>query len=309
MMVGLLDLINVGLFAAAIRMATPIVYAALGGMFSERVGVVNIGMEGIMLTGAMGGVTVSYYTGNPWLGVAAAVAIGGILGLVHAVVTVRYAGNQIVSGTGINILAMGFTAYMSQVLWGSRGASESVTGIEDITIPILSDVPIIGPIIGTHSPLVYLMPVVTAICYIVLFRTPLGLHIRAVGEHPTAAETAGIDVVRIKYMGVIVSGMLSGLGGAFLSLSHLNLFARGMTGGRGFIALAALIFGKWMPFGVMEAGLLFGFADALQMRLQSLGILPPQIILMIPYVLTVAVMAGVVGKAKPPSDYKPYKRE
>ena len=308
-MVGLLDLINVGLFAAAIRMATPIVYAALGGMFSERVGVVNIGMEGIMLTGAMGGVTVSYYTGNPWLGVAAAVAIGGILGLIHAVVTVRYAGNQIVSGTGINILAMGFTAYMSQVLWGSRGASESVTGIEDITIPILSDVPIIGPIIGTHSPLVYLMPVVTAICYIVLFRTPLGLHIRAVGEHPTAAETAGIDVVRIKYMGVIVSGMLSGLGGAFLSLSHLNLFARGMTGGRGFIALAALIFGKWMPFGVLEAGLLFGFADALQMRLQSLGILPPQIILMIPYVLTVAVLAGVVGKAKPPSDYKPYKRE
>ena len=309
MMVGLLDLINVGLFAAAIRMATPIVYAALGGMFSERVGVVNIGMEGIMLTGAMGGVTVSYYTGNPWLGVAAAVAIGGILGLIHAVVTVRYAGNQIVSGTGINILAMGFTAYMSQVLWGSRGASESVTGIEDITIPILSDVPIIGPIIGTHSPLVYLMPVVTAICYIVLFRTPLGLHIRAVGEHPTAAETAGIDVVKIKYMGVIVSGMLSGLGGAFLSLSHLNLFARGMTGGRGFIALAALIFGKWMPFGVLEAGLLFGFADALQMRLQSLGILPPQIILMIPYVLTVAVLAGVVGKAKPPSDYKPYKRE
>jgi ABC-type uncharacterized transport system permease subunit len=262
-----------------------------------------------MLTGALGGVTVSYYTGNPWLGVAAAVVIGGIMGLIHAIVTVRYAGNQIVSGTGLNILAMGFTAYMSQVLWGSRGASESVTGIEDITIPILSDVPIIGPIIGTHSPLVYLMPVVTIICYVVLFRTPLGLHIRAVGEHPTAAETAGIDVVKIKYMGVIVSGMLSGLGGAFLSLSHLNLFARGMTGGRGFIALAALIFGKWMPFGVLEAGLLFGFADALQMRLQSLGILPPQIILMIPYVLTVAVLAGVVGKAKPPSDYKPYKRE
>ena len=309
MMVGLLDLINVGLFAAAIRMATPIVYAALGGMFSERVGVVNIGMEGIMLTSALGGVTVSYYTGNPWLGVAAAVVTGGLMGLVHAVVTVKYAGNQIVSGTGLNILAMGFTAYMSQILWGSRGASDSVAGIKDITIPILSDIPVIGPIIGTHSPLVYLMPVVTIICYVVLFRTPLGLHIRAVGEHPTAAETAGIDVVKIKYMGVIVSGMLSGLGGAFLSLSHLNLFARGMTGGRGFIALAALIFGKWMPFGVLEAGLLFGFADALQMRLQSLGILPPQIILMIPYVLTVAVLAGVVGKAKPPSDYKPHKKE
>ena len=309
MMVNLLDVINVGIFAAALRMATPIVYAALGGMFSERVGVVNIGMEGMMLTSALGGVTVSYYTGNPWLGVAAAVAIGGLLGLIHAVVTVKYAGNQIVSGTGLNILAMGFTAYMSQILWGSRGASESVAGIKDITIPVLSDVPIIGPIIGTHSPLVYLMPVVTVICYIILFRTPLGLHIRAVGEHPTAAETAGIDVVKIKYMGVIVSGMLAGLGGAFLSLSHLNLFARGMTGGRGFIALAALIFRKWMPFGVLGAGLLFGFADALQMRLQSLGILPPQIILMIPYVLTVAILAGMVGRARPPSDYKPYKRE
>lgn len=309
MMVNLLDVISVGLFAAAIRMATPIVYAALGGMFSERVGVVNIGMEGMMLTSALGGVTVSYYTGNPWLGVAAAVATGGLLGLIHAVVTVKYAGNQIVSGTGLNILAMGFTAYMSQILWGSRGASERVAGIKDITIPILSDVPVIGPIIGTHSPLVYLMPVVTILCYVVLFRTPLGLHIRAVGEHPTAAETAGIDVVKIKYMGVIVSGMLAGLGGAFLSLSHLNLFARGMTGGRGFIALAALIFGKWMPFGVLGAGLLFGFADALQMRLQSLGILPPQIILMIPYVLTVAILAGMVGRARPPSDYKPYKRE
>jgi len=309
MMVNLLDVISVGLFAAAIRMATPIVYAALGGMFSERVGVVNIGMEGMMLTSALGGVAVSYYTGNPWLGVAAAMATGGLLGLVHAVVTVKYAGNQIVSGTGLNILAMGFTAYMSQILWGSRGASDSVAGISDITIPILSDVPVIGSIIGTHSPLVYLMPVVTIISYIVLFRTPLGLHIRAVGEHPTAAETAGIDVVKIKYMGVIVSGMLAGLGGAFLSLSHLNLFARGMTGGRGFIALAALIFGKWMPFGVLGAGLLFGFADALQMRLQSLGILPPQIILMIPYVLTVAILAGMVGRARPPSDYKPYKRD
>lgn len=309
MMVNLLDIISVGLFAAAIRMATPIVYAALGGMFSERVGVVNIGMEGMMLTSALGGVTVSYYTGNPWLGVAAAVATGGLLGIIHAVVTVKYAGNQIVSGTGLNILAMGFTAYMSQILWGSRGASERVTGIKDITIPILSDVPVIGPIIGTHSPLVYLMPVVTILCYVVLFKTPLGLHIRAVGEHPTAAETAGIDVVKIKYMGVIVSGMLAGLGGAFLSLSHLNLFARGMTGGRGFIALAALIFGKWMPFGVLGAGLLFGFADALQMRLQSLGILPPQIILMIPYVLTVAILTGVVGRARPPSDYKPYKRD
>jgi simple sugar transport system permease protein len=308
-MVGLLDVISVGLFAAALRMATPIVYAALGGIFSERVGIINIGLEGTMLISAFAGVTTSFYTGNPWLGVVVAVLAGGLVGLLHALLTVKFVGNQIVSGTGINIFALGFTAYMSQIIWGSRGASEGVRGLGTWTIPIISDLPVVGPIIGSHSPLVYLMLVVTVLCYVVLFRTPLGLRIRAVGEHPTAAETAGINVVRVKFLCVILSGMLAGLGGAFLSLGHLNLFTRGMTGGRGFIAMAAMIFGKWMPFGAFGASLLFGLADALQMRLQSLGLLPPQIILTIPYLLTVAVLAGVVGKAKAPSDYKPYKRE
>jgi len=308
-MVGLVDVISVGLFAAALRMATPIVYAALGGIFSERVGIINIGLEGTMLASAFAGVTASYYTGNPWLGVVVAVLVGGLIGLLHAVLTVKFVGNQIVSGTGINIFAMGFTAYMSQIIWGSRGASEGVRGLGTWNIPIIADLPVVGPIIGSHSPLVYLMLVVTVLSYVVLFRTPLGLRIRAVGEHPTAAETAGIDVLRVKYLCVILSGMLAGLGGAFLSLGHLNLFTRGMTGGRGFIAMAAMIFGKWMPFGAFGASLLFGLADALQMRLQSLGLLPPQIILTIPYLLTVAVLAGVVGKARPPSDYKPYKKE
>jgi simple sugar transport system permease protein len=308
-MVDLLGLINVGLFAAALRMATPIVYAALGGIFSERVGIINIGLEGAMLTSAFAGVTVSYYTGSPWLGVVVAVLVGGLIGLLHALLTVKFVGDQIVSGTGINIFAMGFTAYMSQIIWGSRGASDGVQGLGTWTIPVISDLPIVGPIIGSHSPLVYLMLVVTVLSYMVLFKTPLGLRIRAVGEHPTAAETAGIDVLRVKYLCLMLSGMLAGLGGAFMSLGHLNLFTRGMTGGRGFIAMAAMIFGKWMPFGAFGASLLFGFADALQMRLQSLGLLPPQIILTIPYLLTVAVLAGVVGKARPPSDYKPYKRE
>ncbi len=308
-MVSLLDILNVGLFAAAIRMATPIAYAALGGIFSERVGVMNIGLEGTMLTSAWAGVTVSYYTGNPWLGVLAAVLVGGLIGLFHAVLTVKFIGNQVVSGTGINIFAMGFTAYMSQIIWGSRGASEGVTGLGAVSIPIIKDLPVVGDIIGTHSPLVYVMLLAVVLSYVVLFKTPLGLRIRAVGEHPTAAETAGIDVIRIKYLCIILSGMLAGLGGAFLSLGHLNLFTRRMTGGRGFIAMAAMIFGKWMPFGAFGASLLFGFADALQMRLQSLGLLPPQIILTIPYLLTVAVLAGVVGKATPPSDYKPYEKE
>ena len=308
-MVSLLDVLNVGLFAAAIRMATPIAYAALGGIFAERVGVMNIGLEGTMLTSAWAGVTATYYTGNPWLGVIVAVLAGGLIGLFHAVLTVKFVGDQIVSGTGINIFAMGFTAYMSQIIWGSRGASEGVTGLGSVSIPIIKDIPVIGGIIGTHSPLVYIMLLAVVLSYVVLFRTPLGLRIRAVGEHPTAAETAGIDVIRIKYLCIILSGMLAGLGGAFLSLGHLNLFTRRMTGGRGFIAMAAMIFGKWMPFGAFGASLLFGLADALQMRLQSLGLLPPQIILTIPYLLTIAVLAGVVGRARPPSDYKPYERE
>ena len=308
-MSSITDFISVGLFAAAIRLATPIVYAGLGGMFSERVGITNIGLEGIMLTSAFVGVVASYYTGNPWIGVLFSVITGGLVSLILAVLTIKYVGDQIVSGTGINIMALGFTSYMTQIIWGNRGASDGVQGISDISIPIVKDLPIIGPIFGTHSPLVYLMPIVVYASYYVLFKTPFGLRIRAVGEHPVAAETAGVNVTKIKYTGVIISGMLAGLGGAFLSLSHLNLFTRGMTGGRGFIAMAAMIFGKWMPFGILGSGLLFGFADALQIRLQSLGILPPQIILMIPYLLTIAILAGVVGKAVAPSDYKPYKKE
>jgi ABC-type uncharacterized transport system permease subunit len=308
-MADLLDIVTVGLFAASLRMATPIAFASLGGIFSERVGIINIGLEGMMLTSAFTGVATTYFSGNPWLGVLAAVLVGGLLGLFHALLTVKFVGNQIVSGTGINIFALGFTAYMSQVLWGSRGASESVQGLEVISIPLLKDIPIIGQIIGTHTPLVYLMLIMTGVSYVVLFKTPIGLRIRAVGEHPAAADTAGIDVFKTKYLCVMVSGMLAGLGGAFLSLGHLNLFAWGMTGGRGFIAMAAMIFGKWMPFGAFGASFLFGFADALQMRLQALGLLPPQIILAIPYILTVAVLAGVVRKAVPPSDYKPYIKE
>ncbi len=303
------DIINVGLFAAAIRMATPIALAALGGIFSERVGVVNIGLEGMMLMGAFSGVLVSFYTSNPWLGVLFAIIVGGLLGLVHGFLTVALKGDQIVSGTGINIFALGFTAYASEVVWGSRGASSSVASLGVVDIPLLSDIPVIGVLIGSYTPLVYLMIVIVAVTQLLLFRTPFGLRLRAVGEHPAAADTAGINVVRMKYVGVVVSGMLAGLAGVFLSLGHLSLFSWGMTGGRGFIALAAMIFGGWVPLGAFGASLLFGFADALQMRLQSMGVLPSQIILMIPYIITVIVLAGVVRKTRPPSDYKPYDKE
>ena len=308
-MTNLSDVITVGLFAASIRLATPIAYASLGGLFSERVGIINIGLEGIMLSSAFSSVVITYFSNNPWFGLIGAILVGLLLGYLHAILTIKFSANQIVSGVGINLIAMGFTAYMSQIIWGSRGSSESVNGLGLISIPLLKDVPIVGEIIGTHSPLVYLMFIVTALSYLLLFKMPIGLRMRAVGEHPAAADSAGIDVIRVKYLGVILSGMLAGLGGAFLSIGHVNLFVLGMTGGRGFIAMAAMIFGKWKPLRVFAASLLFGFADALQIRLQSLGILPPQIILAIPYIITIAVLAGVVGRATPPSDYKPYEKE
>lgn len=308
-MVDITDIINAGLFAAALRMATPLVFASVGGIFSERVGIVNIALEGMMLTGAFSGVLATFATGSPWIGVLASVLAGGLLGYLHALLTVKFGGNQIVSGTGINLLALGATAYLCQVVWGSRGASQSVLGLEVVSIPLLEDVPVLGEIIGKHTPLVYLSIIVVVLSYILLFKTPIGLRIRAVGEHPAAADTAGVDVYKIKYWCVVLSGMLAGLGGAFLSLGHLNLFVLGMTGGRGFIALAAMILGGWTPFGALGASLLFGFADALQMRLQSVAALPSQIILTLPYILTIIVVAVFAKKRAPPSDYKPYAKD
>jgi ABC-type uncharacterized transport system permease subunit len=308
-MVNITDIINAGLFAAALRMATPLVFASIGGMFSERVGIVNIALEGMMLTGAFSGVLATFATGNPWIGVLASVLAGGLLGYLHAILTVKFAGNQIVSGTGINLLALGATAYLCQAVWGSRGASQSVQGLDAISIPLVKDIPFLGEIIGNQTPLVYMSILVVILSYILLFKTPGGLRIRAVGEHPAAADTSGVDVYRTKYLCVVLSGMLAGLGGAFLSLGHLNLFVLGMTGGRGFIALAAMIIGGWTPFGALGASFLFGFADALQIRLQSVGILPSQIVLTLPYILTIVVVAIFARKRSPPSDYKPYAKD
>lgn len=303
------DIINVGLFAATLRMATPLIFASLGGIFSERAGIINIALEGMMLSGAFSGVFATYTTGNPWLGVLFAILVGGLLGLVHGVLTIKFAGDQIVSGTGINIFALGFTAYMSQIIWGSRGASQSVQGLGTLSIPLLADVPLIGEVVGKQTPLVYIALIAVVASYFVLFKTPLGLRIRAVGEHPGAADTTGINVSTTKYLCVIISGILASLGGAFLSLGHLSLFVNGMTGGRGFIALAAMILGGWSPFGALGASLLFGFADALQIRLQSIGALPSQIVLTLPYILTIIVLAVFARKRSAPSDYKPYEKE
>jgi ABC-type uncharacterized transport system permease subunit len=307
-MVSFFDIVNVGLFAATLRMASPLIFASLGGIFSERAGIINIALEGMMLTGAFSGVFVTYVIGNPWIGVFAAVLAGGFLGLIHGILTIKFAGDQIVSGTGINIFALGFTAYMSQIVWGSRGASQSVQGLGTVSIPLIADIPFVGDVVGKQTPLVYIALITVIASYLILFRTPSGLRLRAVGEHPGAADTTGINVYRTKYLCVIASGMLAGLGGVFLSLGQLSLFVNGMTGGRGFIALAAMILGGWSPFGALGASLFFGFADALQIRLQSVGALPSQIVLTLPYILTIIVLAVFARRRSAPSEYKPYEK-
>lgn len=299
-------LLSVGLFTATIRMAAPLVLAGIGGVFSERSGVINIGMEGMMLLGAFFGVLASYLTGNPWLGLLAGMAAGGLSGWLHALLSIRFSANQIVSALGINILALGLTPYLSDTIWGSRGSSPSVTGLPRWELPLIKEIPILGEIMGPHSPTVFLMLAIVIASHLVLFKTRWGLRMRAVGESAKSAATAGIPVQQMRYLSVIISGVLAGLAGVHLSLGHLSMWTIGITGGRGFIALAVMIFGNWRPFGALTAGLVFGFADALQIRLQGLGV-PVQFMQMVPYIVTIIVLAGVMGRARPPADIgKPY---
>ena len=290
----------VSVLAATLRISPPIALASIGGAYSERTGIINIGLEGMILMGAFAGAAGSHFLGNPWLGVLCAILAGGALGLLHAVLCIRFKANQVVSGVGVNILSLGLTTLLLQVIWGNRGASDPVPGIKPVELPLIKDIPVAGDIIGNQNPLVYIMLVIVFLAWLVMFRTPFGLRLRAVGEHPEAADTVGIHVHKIQYICVTLSGMLSGLGGAYLSLGWLNLFSQNMSAGRGFIALAANIFGKWNPAGAFGASLLFSFTDALQIKLQGVGI-PIQFIQMIPYILTILVLAGAVKRAVPPA--------
>ncbi|GAB6087824.1 ABC transporter permease [Alkaliphilus crotonatoxidans] len=279
------NIINLSLIYATLRAATPLIITAIGGLLSERAGIVNIALEGKMLIGAFAAVVVSYFTGNPWLGVLGAMAAGGVFALIHGVVSIKYKANQVVSGTAINILASGLTVFLLQILFNVSGTTPQVRKL---------------PSWGGFNPLVYFALILVAAVHLFIYYTPSGLKLRAIGEHPSAADTVGVNVIKLRYIYVVISGMLAGIAGASLSLGDLNVFVKEMTAGRGFIALAAMIFGKWTPFGAMGAALLFGFADALQMRLQGIGI-PSQFIQMIPYIFTMIALAGFVGKATPPA--------
>ncbi len=305
-----LSIFSVALFAATLRAATPLILAALGGIFSERAGIVNIALEGIMLVGAFFAVVVSFYAakaGMPpalsaWLGVLAAIIAGFLISMIHAVVSIRYRADQIVSGVAINILALGLTGFLLQLIFNTSGNSPSVPNLGSANIPILSSIPILGDIFFNQPPFVWIALIAVPVSAFVLFRTPLGLRLRSVGEHPHAADTVGIDVFKLRYLGVALSGVLAGVAGAYLSIGQLNIFTENMTAGRGFIALAAVIFGKWNPWGAFGACLLFGFADAIQISLQNAGVnIPSEFLLMLPYLLTLIALAGFIGKSNPPA--------
>ncbi|MEM2143179.1 MAG: ABC transporter permease [Candidatus Thorarchaeota archaeon] len=304
------------LLKTTLQMSTPLVITALGGMFSERSGVVNIGLEGMMLTGAFAAAAGSHYTGNPWLGVLCAIAAGAGLGFIHALVCVKFKGNQIVSGTGIILAGFGLTTVGLEVIWGRKGVSDSVTGLPNMVIPGIGQIPLIGGFlevaISSISPLVVVMFLLVPACYYVMYKTPLGLRIRSAGEDPSTLDTAGVDVDLTRMLAVVVSGALAGLGGAHLSIGIENFFAKNMTAGRGFISLAALIFGNWTPIGCFLAGLFFGFLYGLQyfVALQFPDLVAlSNFFRMIPFAVVIVTIAGIRRSIPPRAIGVPYEKE
>ncbi|MGH2536840.1 MAG: ABC transporter permease [Candidatus Promineifilaceae bacterium] len=292
--------------AAAVRHATPLVLGALCGLIGERSGVINIGIEGQMLLGAFVGFLVSSYSGSLPLAVAAGVLTGALLGAFLAFMAVTLKMDQIIGGTVINILALGLTGYFYQAGLTTQGT------LDALRLGRLAELPLIGPVLFDNPPITYTAMLLVIGVHFTLFYTRWGLRTRAVGEHPRAADTVGIRVQRLRYINVTIGGAIAGLAGAYLTLEAVGTFERAMTNGRGFVALAVMIFGKWTPFGAWGAALLFGLANALQTQLQFGGGLPVphQFIGMLPYLLTVVVLAGFVGRARPPAAVgQPYETE
>jgi simple sugar transport system permease protein len=313
------DIITPDLFASAIRIATPLALAAIGGTICERSGVVNIALEGMMLTGAFFAVAFVTFSGSPWVGVAGAMLVGAMLALIHAFASVTLKTDQVVSGTAINILALGLTGFLMEVIYGRPGTTDPVEQLGPVFDFAVDRSTALGEVwywIDTmflsYTPIVYTAIALAVFLQWWMMRTSGGLRLRSVGEHPRAADTVGINVIRERYYAVIFSGVMGGLAGANLALESVGSFTENMTNGRGFIALAANIFGRWTPGGSYLASLLFGFADALQIKMQIVrGVIdiPPQFFLMLPYVLTVLVLAGVVGRAVAPAAIgKPYEK-
>jgi general nucleoside transport system permease protein len=314
--VGKLDIVVIwsALFASMLRYATPLTFAAIGGIFSERSGVVNIALEGMMLSGAFFGILAAQKTDSWPLGLLAAMGAGATLGLILAFFAIHLRADQIVIGTAINFLALGVTGYFFVDVYGDQGTPEGIPRIPDVNLP-LEKIPtgigdFLDDVFGHLNLMIWLSFLLLVLAWLVLFKTPIGLRIRAVGEHPRAADTVGISVYSVRYMSVILSGILAALGGAYLSIGFLGSFNEGMTAGRGFIALAAVIFGAWRPFGAFAAALLFGFSQALAQRLPEYSGSAATLFQALPYVLTIIAVAGVIGRSIPPAaSGRPYVKQ
>ncbi|MFE6997687.1 ABC transporter permease [Microbacterium sp. NPDC057659] len=299
----------VGLLSGALALATPLIFGALGGVIGERAGVVNIAIEAQLLAGAFCAAIVGSITGTPWAGLVAAMAAGLLVALVLGVFAITYYVDQVIVGVVLNVLVVGITTFLfRQVLAPNQATMNTVTPFKAIAIPGLSEIPVIGPILFRQTVVVYLMYIVVFAVWFGMYRTRWGLRMRAVGEHPQAADTVGINVARTRYMNVLIAGAIAGMGGAFYTLVSVPRFNPEMTAGAGFIALAAVIFGKWDPIRATMAALLFGFATNLQGVLSVIGSpVPSQFMLMLPYVVTIFAVAGLVGRSRPPAaDGDPY---
>ena len=298
------------LAAATLRYATPLTFAAIGGMFSERSGVVNIGLEGMMLTGAFFAALGADRTGSWVLGLGIGMAAGGVLALIHALFSIHVRADQIVSGTAINFLALGATGYLYIDIYGEEGTPTDLPEIPDIRLSAIEEISFVGGVFGQLNLLIWLSFALLVASWLVMFKTPIGLRIRSVGEHPRAADTVGISVYGVRYAAVVTSGVLAAAGGAYISIGFVHSFSENMTAGRGFIALAALIFGMWRPFGAFAAALLFGFSTALAQRLPEYSESAATLFQTLPYVLTLIAVAGVIGRSIPPAAIgRPYTKQ
>ncbi len=298
-----------GLLQGSLLLSVPLIFGALSGVLCERAGVVNIAIEGQLLAGAFLSAVVGSLTQNLALGLVAAVVAGLLVGWILAVFTVKYFVDQVIVGVVVNTLVLGLTSFFYSAVMDKEAETwNSPPVFQRIPIPILSDIPILGPVLFNQSLIVYLMYVIAAVVHIGLYKTRWGLRVRAVGEHPKAADTVGIDVNRLRFRNVLLGGMVSGLGGAFFTLGSVGAFGKNMTAGKGFIALAAMIFGRWSPLGAIGAALLFGFADQLQSVLSIIGTpIPSQFMLMAPYLATLFAVAGLAGRSRAPAaDGIPY---
>lgn len=282
------------LIAGSIRVSIPIAFAALGGTLSERSGVINMGLEGTMLMGAFFGVVGSYYTQSAWIGLLVAMLAGALCGLLHAVLTIRFKCEHVLAGVGMNVLASGLTVVLLQMIFQTKGKSAEVASFSMIDVPVINQIPVLKDIIGQVSPLFVLLVLSIIGVWFLLYRTVFGLRARVIGENPEAAGSMGINVYRTQYICVILCGVLAAMGGAYMSIGDIHMFSRDMVAGRGFIALAVVIFGGWHPVGVWLGSLLFGLAQSLQYRLQS-GAIAPQLVQMLPYLVTMVVLAFARG--------------